>query len=129
MRLFVRQNFFRFLRAASLALLALAVLVNPILATAGDMHESEHGQLGHMQSVEQHAVELHEHDASGGAHEEDNLLHALMHASHCCGHLTAILANTLLADFSSLAVALPAQIQAAPYLHTQSNHFRPPISA
>ena len=83
------QRLSRVLRFPALALLLLAVLINPVFASLGDLHELGNGS-DHLHAVSDHgdAVGSHEH-AHGDAGESD-LLHALMHASHCCGHLTAI---------------------------------------
>ncbi len=77
------------LRLPALAVLLLAVLANPVFASLGDLHELGNG------AAHLHVVGEHEGNAAGHEHDHDeadpgDLLHALMHASHCCGHLTAI---------------------------------------
>lgn len=78
----------RYLRLPALVLLLLAVQLNPIFAAVGDIHEASRGVAEHLHDRGEHAL------AQDAAHDEDDqggdLLHALMHASHCCGHLSAI---------------------------------------
>ena len=77
------------LRLPALALLLLAVLANPVLASLGDLHEL--GSRGeHLHAVSEHGDAASGHEHADGEAGEGDLLHALMHASHCCGHLTAI---------------------------------------
>jgi hypothetical protein len=78
----------RYLRLPALVLLLLAVQINPIFAAVGDMHEAARGVAEHLHDRDEHALTqdvAHDEDGQGG-----DLLHALMHASHCCGHLSAI---------------------------------------
>ena len=84
---FLRHRRFFLLRLPAMAVLLLAVLANPVFASLGDLHELGNGG-DHL-----HVVNEHGDDASGHDHDDadpGDLLHALMHASHCCGHLTAI---------------------------------------
>lgn len=124
---FPRHSRFRLLRLPALALLLLAVLANPVLASLGDLHELGSG------GEHLHAVTEHGDAAPGHVHGDDendgSLLHALMHASHCCGHLTAILPAAALA----LNVASPEAAPAAasfPRPHARPDSLlRPPIPA
>lgn len=115
----------RLLRLPALALLLVAVLVNPVLAAIGDLHEASRG------NGVSHAVE--EHVAAGEPSHDQNdpagdLLHALMHGAHCCGHLTALTSSF------ALAAALPARADAPRTAHPQrasvrlSTTIRPPIA-
>lgn len=77
----------RLSRLTATVLLLLAVISNPVLAAVGDTLEAGRGVAGHLHEA---------HAASDGANAGDeadlsDLLHALVHAAHCCGHLTAVL--------------------------------------
>ena len=113
------------LRFPALALLVLAVLVNPVFASLGDLHESGQAEAGHLHDVGQHeaGVASEDHDGDSG------LLHALMHASHCCGHLTGIVASLQWLPLPLVAADAPAHEAAARPLSIPVNHFRPPITA
>ena len=115
----------RLLRLPALALLVLAVLVNPVFAAMGDLHESGQAQAGHLHDVAEHeaGVAVEDHDGDSG------LLHALMHASHCCGHLTGIVAGLHWLPLPLLAADAPAHVATARSQHFPVNHFRPPITA
>ena len=123
---FLRLSRFRLLRLPLLALLLLAVLANPVLAALGDLHEVQ-GGVGHA-----HVGDAHHEDVAGAHADEEgdgSLLHALMHASHCCGHLTAILPAAALVLGSLAPVAVPvAATTPAPRARPESL-LRPPISA
>ncbi|MDR6842010.1 hypothetical protein [Pseudoxanthomonas sacheonensis] len=120
----LRYRIVRLLRLPALALLVLAVLVNPVFAAVGDLHEFSRGGTGHAQ-----ASDSHDHaDESGTQQEGTDLLHALMHAAHCCGHLTAILSTPFVAHTPSFTDAVPASAFAAPHSPPRTDHFRPPIA-
>lgn len=119
-----RRRCAQLLRLPALALLLLAVLVNPVFAAVGDLHESSHGGAGHAQPVD-----AHDHDDNAGTQEEGvDLLHALMHAAHCCGHLTAILSTPFFSPVPSFCDAVPAFAFAAPHSAPRTDPFRPPIA-
>jgi len=83
------QRLSRVLRLPALAVLLLAVLVNPVFASLGDLHELGSGE-AHLHVVGEHPDNAPGHDHDHDEVDQGDLLHALMHASHCCGHLTAI---------------------------------------
>ena len=116
---------FRLLRFPALALLVLAVLVNPVFATLGDLHESGQAEAGHLHDVGQHEAGVAAEDHDG----DSDLLHALMHASHCCGHLTGIVADLHWLPLPLTATDAPVHESAARPLNLRVNHFRPPITA
>ena len=86
---FPRLRRFSLFRLPALAVLLLAVLANPVLASLGDLHELGDGG-EHLHAVNEHADAGAGHQHVDGDADEGDLLHALLHASHCCGHLTAI---------------------------------------
>jgi len=120
----IARSLVHLFRRSTMALLMLATLVNPILMAVGDLHDVGAGSA--------HSHDADEHDAGlvGADAEEDiDFLHALMHASHCCGHLTAIYHGAHAPD------VVPARNGALPehahrrLLQAFSDHFRPPIAA
>lgn len=119
-----RHRFVRRLRLPTLALLVLAVLVNPVFAAVGDLHESSRGSTEHAQ-----ALDSHDHADEAGAQDEGiDLLHALIHAAHCCGHLTAILSAPFVPHPSLFSDSVPVPAFAAPHSPPRTGHFRPPIA-
>jgi hypothetical protein len=119
-----RHRIARLLRLPALALLALAVLVNPVFAAVGDLHESSRGGADHAQ-----ALDPHDHVGGAGTQEEGiDLLHALIHAAHCCGHLTAILPAAFVPHAALFSDDVPVPAFATPHSPPRSDHFRPPIA-
>ena len=122
----LRHRIVRLLRLPVLAILVLAVLVNPVFAAVGDLHESSHRNM-EMAPAGSHDDAHDAHDA-GALDEEVDLLHALMHAAHCCGHLTAILSTPFVAYAPLFSDAVPVPAFAAPHSPPRTDHFRPPIA-
>ncbi|HEX7802782.1 MAG TPA: hypothetical protein VF471_08505 [Pseudoxanthomonas sp.] len=119
-----RHRIVRLLRLPALALLMLAVLVNPVFAAVGDLHESSRGGADHAQ-----ALDSHDHAGQAGSQDEGiDLLHALIHAAHCCGHLTAILSTPFVPHPSLFSDGVPVPVFAAPHSPPRTDHFRPPIA-
>lgn len=120
------------LRLPALGVLLLAVMANPLLAALGDLHELGSGK-GHLHSLAEHATGSGDHDPLDAPRDGDNvgsdLLHALMHASHCCGHPTAVPA-AFVAALPFMAPSTPASmirvLQPAARLDAP---LRPPIAA
>ena len=120
----LRYRIAKWLRLPALALLMLAVLANPVFAAVGDLHEFSRGSADHAQ-----ALDSHDHADKAGTQDEDiDLLHALMHAAHCCGHLTAILSTPFVAQASLFSHGVPVSAFAAPHSPPRTDHFRPPIA-
>ena len=122
-----RRRCLQLLRLPALAVLLLAVLVNPVFAAVGDLHESSHGGAEHLQPVDADGHDDDHHDASREGQDID-LLHALMHAAHCCGHLTAILSTAYFSQASAFSGAIPTAVLAAPHSAPRTDPFRPPIA-
>lgn len=112
------------LRLPVSALLMLAVLVVPVFAALGDLHEAQQGGHAHLHAVGEHADGL-DGDVQDG---DGDLLHALMHASHCCGHPSMILESFHLAAPVVVTLSMPTAVPADPRLEVSSKHFRPPIA-
>lgn len=120
------QRLSRVLRLPALAVLLLAVLVNPVFASLGDLHELGSG------AAHLHVVGEHEGNAAGHDHDEadpGDLLHALMHASHCCGHLTAIMPSPMRVPAMILPAALPVLDRVPVAQAPPTSLLRPPIAA
>jgi hypothetical protein len=116
------------LRLPALAVLLLAVTANPLLAALGDLHELGSGS-EHLHTQAEHADGGTRHEAPGDNHDDGDLLHALMHASHCCGHPSAVVPAVL--------AALPRTPVLSPRSTARAWHapaplqglLRPPIAA
>jgi len=112
------------LRILMLCLLMAGVLVKPVIAFAGELHEAEHAQLtgdnGH---------------ADGGSSDpidpadSENPWHALMHVGHCCGQAPAVLPLMILGSIVPTGTdPVPEwSVEFQPTAHPVA--FRPPISA
>ena len=118
------------LRLPALAVLLLAVLANPVLASLGDLHELGSGG-DHLHAVSEHAGESagNDHGHADGEAGEGDLLHALMHASHCCGHLTAIVPAAMRVPAMKLLSAAPVAATVPVPRAPATSLLRPPISA
>lgn len=114
----------RTLRLPMLALLVLAVLANPVLASVGDTHG-----LAHAPAMDA-AIEADAHAQGHDGHDDaGELLHALMHSAHGGGHLAAVPVR-----FAWVLPAAPAQgvadtARALPLAAPTPTPLRPPITA
>ncbi len=113
------------LRLPALALLLLAVLANPVLAAVGDLHEATRGMASHLHDTGVHALadDGDDHDGAG------DLLHALMHAAHCCGHLSAIPSTIAVLSVQVSHAAVRVADVPALSSHVPPLSLRPPIAA
>lgn len=110
------------LRLSALVVLVLAMLATPVLAAVGDLHE-----VGHSEVVDAASQGVDDHDDAGG-HEEGDLLHALMHAAHCCSHIAAVFEGVSLADVADLMPEAQLPDLVAPTQAPRTSVFRPPIA-
>ena len=110
------------LRLPTLLLLIFAMLATPVLAAVGDLHEVGHSQAG---EVGAHGVDDHDGDDK---HTEGDLLHAFMHAAHCCSHLAAVFEGISLTDVHDLMPAAQLPELIALYPPPRTSVFRPPIA-
>lgn len=113
----------RLLRLPALLLLVLAMLMSPILTAVGDLHEAGHDVLAGAGA----AASVDNHDESG-RHAEGDLVHAFMHAAHCCGHLGAVFENAFPAASHEPVSAMPLPELLAPTPAPRTSVFRPPIT-
>ncbi|SEL47349.1 hypothetical protein SAMN05428989_1725 [Pseudoxanthomonas sp. GM95] len=109
------------LRLPALALLLLAVLANPVLAAVGDLHGATRGVASHLHDSDEHALtdDNADHDEAGD----------LMHAAHCCGHLSAIPSRFFLMPVRVVHAAMDVAEMRAPSSHIPALRLRPPIAA
>lgn len=117
---FIRQ--FRLLRLPALLLLVFAMLATPVLAAVGDLHEVGHSE---MADAGAHGVDDHDGDDE---HSEGDLLHAFMHAAHCCSHLAAVFESVSLAGAHDPMPAAQLPEILVPPPAPRTSVFRPPIS-
>lgn len=116
------------LRVFVLGLFALGLVLQPVMATVGEVHEFAHDPSG------THAHDLHSDDkdaelAAAGEQDQDaaKTLHMLLHFAHCCGAITALLpvlkSIPAMPAAGRLAIAktsIPPQVRLA-------TPFKPPI--
>lgn len=79
------------LRVLVLALFALGLVLQPVLAAAGEMHELAHDPSG-MHAHAQHADDVDAELTAAGEQNEEGAqtLHVLLHFAHCCGAAAAM---------------------------------------
>ncbi|TAA26695.1 hypothetical protein [Pseudoxanthomonas winnipegensis] len=121
------RQLLRLLRLPALTVLLFSVLANPVLATVGDMHEAVRGNTAHLDHP------LQAHDASDDAVIDDDgktgdLLHALMHGVHGCGHQTALPALFVSLIFSQIPAVIPHSESVFSVSAGQTSPIRPPIA-
>lgn len=117
------------LRALVLLALSLAMVLQPVLASVGEMHELAHDPSG------MHSHELHPGDgvadfaSTGEQDEEDSsTLHVLLHFAHCTGQATAAMLPWV--GISATPATRPAMTQAQVVSQTRLfAPFRPPITS
>lgn len=104
-----------------LAVLALGVILQPVLASASELHEFTHDAASQHGAVETEAPEE-EGDSAG-------TLHVMHHFAHCCGHVLASSTTPLvLAEISHSEPVKLADSQFVPS-GLRLAPFRPPIAA
>lgn len=119
------------LRVVVLALFALGIAAEPVLASLGALHALAHEPAGtHVVAHADHAGNVDEHRNAGEEADPDQAdpLHALMHIAGCCGQSTATLMPAMGLPPMTLAKATP--VLAEPQLPLQARPpalFRPPI--
>lgn len=105
-----------------LAMLMAGLVMKPVLAFAGDMHEGGHAVVAE--------GDAHAHDAPEATDPTDanDPLHALMHFAHCCGQTPALLQPMQPGpSMPAVAVLLPPwPVTFEPAVHPVD--LRPPIT-
>lgn len=115
------------LRVLVLGLLALGLVLQPVMAAAGEMHELAHDPSGAHSHV--HADDVDSESVATGESDTAETLHVLLDFAHCCG-ATAAMASSLkpiccLPSGARLAIS-KATIPPAVRLQAP---FKPPIFA
>lgn len=111
-------------RILLLGLLMAGVLVKPVIAFAGELHEAEHvhltGDNGHGDDGSSDPID---------PADSKNPWHALMHVGHCCGQTPALLPLVYLGPIVPMVTEPlpPWSVEFQPTAHPVA--FRPPISA
>lgn len=113
-------------RLLALAVLLLGAVMQPVMASVGDIHALGHGAALHGQA-DAHEGGQADDDGHGDEGDGGSLLHALMHAGHCCGHATAMAAISLDWSLAMPSYGLPGHPGIADRSHRPGDRFRPPI--
>lgn len=124
----IRHRTSRLLRASLLALFALCVVMQPVVAAWGELHEfvahagSADGHGGHSLSHAEDEV-VPDEDAGAGAPG-----HALLHHAHCCSQGQLAVVPVSLPMLSFPTGRSPRTVASAPAVDAPSQSpFRPPI--
>lgn len=117
------------LRAVALALFALTLVLQPVMAAVGEMHELAHDPSG------THSHVLHAPDAGTAAeaadrddHEATDMVHLMLHFAHCCAATAAVLPTPTPSIGMPLRERLAAAKAAFPAQMRLTSPFKPPIS-
>lgn len=117
-----------------LAAMALGLVLQPVLASIGELHAQAHdptgshplaAQLDHPPAADGHD----DHDDHPAGDEDSDPLHALIHLAHCCGQSFATLPSPFLVTAHLLREPLPID---GPQILAQGlplAPFRPPIAS
>lgn len=107
-------------------LLALVMMITPLISTMAELHESEHVTLddGHFNT---HSDQDAHASADQNSDTEESGLHFLAHASHCCGHIVALLPDMLHLVLMPTLSALDIKREQSRIVFLRITHFRPPI--
>ncbi|MBO9778175.1 MULTISPECIES: hypothetical protein [Xanthomonas] len=116
----------RLLRLPALAGLLIAVIANPVLAAVGDVHEAARGTADHLHNADQHT--LADESSRDGSPQGGDLLDALMHAAHCCGHLTAVTPAFVGAPKTAATALVPQTAATLAIAYPATSEIRPPIA-
>lgn len=94
----------RLLRLPALVMLLFAVVSNPLLAAVGDVHELSQASASHADPAHCDVADDQDTQDDEGA---GDLLHALVHGAHACGHLVGLATPTFVVEPSFGHVAAP----------------------
>lgn len=117
----------RWFRAVLLGLFALCMVVQPVLAATGDLHEL----LDHPEQAVLHLDGTRHHDTTESPDGEPaEFLHALLHVAHCCGQVVSFDMASPGAGWTLVDGTRPLNFAPAPTLQLRrGTPFRPPIQA
>jgi hypothetical protein len=115
------------LRLIAYAILALSLLLRPVLASLGEMHELAHDPSGSHLDVGHFPGSAAQPPADEGS--DQSALHTLLHFAHCCGQLSAGAVSVAIDTLTPPADVrvLSFRLAAVPSTRWQTP-FRPPIA-
>ena len=111
-------------------LLALIMVVTPLVSTMAQLHESEHLTAIGAHSNTHADRDIHanqDQDNDNNTDTDESSLHFLAHASHCCGHIVALLPHIQYLVLAPIQSALNIKREHSRKLFLRISHFRPPI--
>lgn len=120
-----------FLRLAVLALLALGLCLQPVLAAMGEVHEVA----AHAAQAATHAhvhadLDVDPRTSDAQTPERESSLHLLLHFAHCCGQSASVLPALLPKLTATAGLLLHADAAPVLALSKRPNRLqRPPITA
>ena len=126
------------LRLAVLALLALGLCLQPVLATLGEAHElaahaaqaATHAHVHADTHADAHAEDVAPPADAGRAPEPESPSHLLMHLAHCCGQSASVLPPLLPKLAATAGLREHADAVQVLALSKRPNRLkRPPIAA
>lgn len=111
-----------------LALFASGLVLQPVLAAAGEMHELAHDPSG-MHAHGLHADDVAAELAAAGEQNEHGAqtLHVLLHFAHCCGAAAAMLPIVKALPVIPLSGRLAIATTPLPLQARLTSPFKPPI--
>lgn len=118
------------LRLIAYAILAFSLLLRPVLASVGELHELAHDPSGSHLDISSGGGATHHdkvsEDEEGGS---SAAMHTLLHFAHCCGQVSAAAVAVAFDGLRLLrAVRLHEPLGAALTLARWQSPFRPPIT-
>lgn len=116
------------LRFVVLGLFALGLVLQPVMAAAGEMHELTHDSSG-MHDHDLHADELDAELAATGEQDQGGAktMHVLLHFAHCCGATAALLPGLKPIPAASTGGRLAIAKTPMPPQARLTSPFKPPI--
>ena len=107
-------------------LLVAASIMAPVVSVLAEQHELQHISSGDVHFNTQSDHDTHE-NLDQNSDTEESTLHFLAHASHCCGHIAALLPNILHFILMPTQSALDIKREHSRIDFLRISHFRPPI--
>jgi hypothetical protein len=127
----IRHRPHSILRNASLLLLLLCLIAQPVLAAWGEMHElTAHAETtGQDSALDHRAPHAHTTIEEGSGADASDPTHALSHHAHCCGQPQLPFLSQLPLPLFEPASMMPSPATTRPIAASHSaTPFRPPIA-